>query len=62
MFLDEWLTYILFLYLYLHEHYSLFMILLPFAIAFNLYGYWGMWRLRRAYGIDPHRGEVRLPV
>lgn len=51
IFLDEWLTYILFLYLYHQQEYILIIVLVPFAIAFNIRGYLDLWKLRVIYGV-----------
>lgn|GEM_PF-6929229 len=47
VFLDEWLTYLLFLYLYFKKEYKLIAVLAPFAISFNINGYVGLWGLEK---------------
>lgn len=60
VFADEWLTYAMLLYLYFQEEYLLIAGIAPFAIAFNAYGYWGLWRLRKRYGLQDR--ELILPL
>lgn len=54
VFLDEWLTYLLLIWLYRRKQYKLLGIILPFAIIFNINGYIGLWSLLRSYNIEEH--------
>lgn len=54
VFLDEWLTYVLLIYLYRKKEYKLIMIILPFAIYTNLLGYISLWKTRKIYRLKYH--------
>ena len=47
VFLDEWLTYIIFWHLYDDEEYLVMLLAAPFAVYFNYRGYAGLWQMRR---------------
>ena len=50
VFLDEWMTYGIMLYLY-NNNPELFWVMLPPAILLNYEGYIGLWQLREEYGL-----------
>ena len=55
VFLDEWLSYAILLYLYFKREHKILYAAVPFAMFCNIFGYQSLWKLRRSLNIQDSR-------